>query len=730
MHERLIIKVIGGKIKISKLLSRGGYLVGVGAIIVSVLVPLAVLRGADALSQQYDVRPLNYQFAATDGSRILLTDQRYIYRMDNDVVTKIAAPDNITGYTGVAMRGDYAVFLSNTKPMPSGQAVDHTTSLYLYNYTTDVITTITTNANDKDAPIVGDNNIVWAEAGTSLSASGRYTGAIFTYDISTGQVSQVVSVDGNNNNIIPVALMDNNVYWRLYNYVDNKVSLLRINLQTGSQAIIASEIGFYNGFSSDGGNLAWVEQPKNNLPYGSTASMPESVYVFDGTSVSSIVNNLKSASSLSLKNNTLVFTAMDNNSDSTQAMRYDFGTSQLAALTTSPSSSPVTDGSSIFFLDNPNGSGEFQRGVIIDSNTGSEIGTVNANSSALSFFNGPTYISGDKLFFSASNFSSGLGTLHEASPHSVPAKAPSITASVSNATNTALLRWGSVAPETSYKIYRDDQLVGTTDDTSFKISTGLSSIGTNFKVVTVNLYGVESEPSHAQIQTDDDAPTIGDIQWSSNPSQAGKTITLTVPISDATDVNQVGYYSNSYSGIADYAGGVATINLTDQQTGVNDITIRATDVLGNSTDSSPSEYGVYDPAGSKVAGSGAITPSIDSGDVMPGLIASGQTNQLHFGILGAYNAKNKITAKSKLGGSTDIVQGTGTLTIDGAATQVIFRLYATDASQWSGTDTLGLSLYAQGANPATSTPIYQINNTSLNTGDIIVSPQSPITPAS
>jgi hypothetical protein len=260
-------------------------------------------------------------------------------------------------------------------------------------------------------------------------------------------------------------------------------------------------------------------------------------------------------------------------------------------------------------------------------------------------------------------------------------------------------------------------------------------------------------------------PTLGTFAWSLNPKTITQTTTLTIPVNDDSSGVAAGEY---FIGDIDPGqGNGATMNWdgtsltstfgTDFPTGVYKISVRAVDNAGNWNDPVSDYLVVYNPDGPRMTGKKSIVPSVSSGDILPGLIATNQTDKATFGFSIKYNNQGIISTNSDLqfkystgthcnnpgkaqnchslelnatsiawltmqstNNSTGIFQGTGTLVLDGVTSTVIFRITGVDGERLSPTasDQFQIKVYNQSDNPNIAIPLYQVNSANITRGNI------------
>jgi hypothetical protein len=261
----------------------------------------------------------------------------------------------------------------------------------------------------------------------------------------------------------------------------------------------------------------------------------------------------------------------------------------------------------------------------------------------------------------------------------------------------------------------------------------------------------------------DKASTLAQPTWSANPKTVSQTTTLTVPVTAGTSAVTGGEY---YVGTTDPGQGNGTPmslsgnNLTatfgsNLAPGQYQITVRAKDTNNLWSNTVNTQLTVYEND-SQVTGSGRVTPHFHA-DVMPGLTHNGQFDYADFSLsatkhFGEVESQSNLTFNYKAGlvcfipfvnvgchttnfTTTEIsqlsaagpnnsqmtLQGSGTLTIDGTITTNPFRATVTDGSRLTPTtmDRFKLEVFAPGADPATATPLYHVDQT-LQQGSVTI----------
>jgi hypothetical protein len=258
------------------------------------------------------------------------------------------------------------------------------------------------------------------------------------------------------------------------------------------------------------------------------------------------------------------------------------------------------------------------------------------------------------------------------------------------------------------------------------------------------------------LKIDKTAPFIGGPAWTNNPKPVNGTAMLQIVASDAASgLDEAEYYMGDNdpgqgSGVSvAIAGDTLTTTFgTDLPTGVYKVTMRVKDKAGNWSNNVSDYLVVYNPDGVHMTGKKTLLPSLAAGDVLPGLISDTQTNKAKFGFNVKYNNQGAIHPNSDFqfsyetgtkcnkpaqaqnchslelnatsiswlttqgpNHSTGTFQGSATLQLDGATSQVLFRLTGLDGERLNPTseDHITLAIFAQNANPNTATPLYKVS---------------------
>lgn len=282
----------------------------------------------------------------------------------------------------------------------------------------------------------------------------------------------------------------------------------------------------------------------------------------------------------------------------------------------------------------------------------------------------------------------------------------------------------------------------------------------NFTVLAYEHFAADNAPEPT---FDFAAPKLSTFSMAPNPKPVAHAATLSVKATDNAIVQRVEYYLGIDPGLGNGialtlgSNNIYSTSITDNLSpGVYLIGLRAVDNSGNWSDLIQEYLVVNDATGLSVSGRRSVVPSLASGDVLPGLIASSQTDQAIFGLNVQYASSGTIANNSNfkfsyttgsgcnsqsavnchstviqslsvswlsMGGAnnaTATFSGSASVTVDGVTTANPFTAQATDASLAGlGSDHLVLYVYPVGSNPSTATPIYRLSD-NLAQGNIKV----------
>ena len=276
------------------------------------------------------------------------------------------------------------------------------------------------------------------------------------------------------------------------------------------------------------------------------------------------------------------------------------------------------------------------------------------------------------------------------------------------------------------------------------------------------------------VRVDTTAPSINSLAFSTNPKPTMLESTLTINAFDprpGSHVRRGEYYigdtdpgqgNGSQIPVSEYFDdGRATLSTTygtDFAPGVYKINVRTQDFASNWSTTTVDYLVVQDQTGTKkLTGKKSIIPSLGNSDIMPGLIDPSQTDKATFGLTINRDAQGQISPNSDFQlqyetgshcnspnqavnchtlelnatainwlitqGSNDsvgIFQGTADVTIDGALYSLPFKTTAIDGDLRTPVedDQFELLIYPAGSNPNTATPMYRINQATIDKGNI------------
>lgn len=256
------------------------------------------------------------------------------------------------------------------------------------------------------------------------------------------------------------------------------------------------------------------------------------------------------------------------------------------------------------------------------------------------------------------------------------------------------------------------------------------------------------------VNIDKTAPILNAPAWTNNPKSTTTTANMQIATNDSlSGIEQAEYFlGDTDPGQGNGAtmtidGSNLTTNFgTDFPTGVYKVSVRAKDYAGNWSAPTSDYLVVYSSAGTRMTGKRTVLPSLARGDILPGLNSDNQDDVAKFGFnvrytnQGALHANSDFQFSYKTGAkcssptkavnchslelnassiswlatqgqnnSTGVFQGIGRLEVDGAASDVTFRLTGIDGELLSPTnqDYLTLKIYNLNDNPNIAAPIYQ-----------------------
>lgn len=314
-------------------------------------------------------------------------------------------------------------------------------------------------------------------------------------------------------------------------------------------------------------------------------------------------------------------------------------------------------------------------------------------------------------------------------------------------TNLPSLRWAPVTYAHHYAIYRDGVNIGSTNATTYSDTEAVDG-ARQYAVATVDTVGREGPVSApVQVLVDKTAPVLGTFAWTANPMQVGAGTTLSVPASDeASGVAGGEYFLNTDpgpgNGIALSWNGTDLTSAafgTGLQPGVHLIGARARDAVGNWSPAVTTYLVVFDPAGPHyVVGQRNLRPG--GNDVLP-WISSAPSDFATFAFNMNLTSTGAVAPSSEFefryvergschnscrsfvltadnfqwlaisDGYRGTFQGNAVLDVNGASTNVVFHVRASDGDRLTpkAPDTFELTVYPQSSNPADSAPLYRVS---------------------
>jgi hypothetical protein len=236
------------------------------------------------------------------------------------------------------------------------------------------------------------------------------------------------------------------------------------------------------------------------------------------------------------------------------------------------------------------------------------------------------------------------------------------------------------------------------------------------------------------VSLDTVAPVITGLALSANPVKVGAPTTLQVTANDAlSGVASAEYWIDSDPGagmgtsLTASTPGTFSATLSGLSTGVHTIGVRARDAAGTWSAVSTALPVVYNPNGGFAVGGGWLVPggsTSDSGDLLPGING---TSKAHFGFVVKYQ-KGASTVPSgsfqfryKVGDfelssagydwlvvtNSQWAHFSGTARLNGGTEAYPMTVSVRDSNKSGTPDRLVLKVFAVGADPSTSSPIYQ-----------------------
>lgn len=328
------------------------------------------------------------------------------------------------------------------------------------------------------------------------------------------------------------------------------------------------------------------------------------------------------------------------------------------------------------------------------------------------------------------------------------------------------LSWDITDPESAIISTRDCETPTIDSDIPFSYST--------WECDAISNGGIAG--TYIDIKIDLAAPAIQTMSFSQNPKSTSQESLLTVTASEPRMGCGIGggeyFIGDADPGIGngtplvlvestDTGNGTLTAAFgTDLSVGVHKITVRVQDCAGNWS-TALFDYLVVqgDSGAKKITGKRSVVPSLNNGDILPGLIDPSQTDAAIFGFTverdaaGIVNNRSDFQISYETGvqchkpaqavnchsfelnstaiaqlstqgtnNSTGVFTGQGVLTINGSSTDVTFVVTGTDGDLLNPTasDQFQLKIYPLGAPPATTSPDYIIHFTPLERGSIMI----------
>lgn len=290
----------------------------------------------------------------------------------------------------------------------------------------------------------------------------------------------------------------------------------------------------------------------------------------------------------------------------------------------------------------------------------------------------------------------------------------------------------------------------------------LTTEGAHQSIISKALDNANNSSSVSTIlNIDKTAPVLGLAAWTSNLKSTAGQATLSVPATDSlSGVAQAEYYvGETDPGVGRgvsmkvEADTVSANFGTDLSVGVHQITVRVRDQAGNWSLPFADLLTVYDSSSARMTGHHTISPSLSSGDNLPGLISKRQTDKATFAFNVRYGRAGQIYPNSdfqfhyqtgtrcnkpgkgqnchnlKLNAtsitsltvqgpndSKGTFQGAGQLTVDGVRSRVAFQVIGMDGERLSisSKDHITIKIFAFDSDPALAKPLYQVSTDVLH----------------
>jgi Tol biopolymer transport system component len=254
------------------------------------------------------------------------------------------------------------------------------------------------------------------------------------------------------------------------------------------------------------------------------------------------------------------------------------------------------------------------------------------------------------------------------------------------------------------------------------------------------------------LSIDKTAPIVSDLALSVNPKAILETSELTVNASDSlAGVQELEYFIGEDPGQGNGAdmffdGTTATVTIgTDMPVGVYPYSVRAVDNAGNWSDVSTVYLTVYDPSGGFVTASRQLTPSLSSGDLLPGLISADQSDKMQFGatvkyqngslqgtnndFMMSYQVGNGCQSPNSScagitvdtttidwlilgeGNTVGTFQGAADVTVDGTTTSNPYEVKVFSGDHVTDPNSIMVEIFEPGADPNIATPLWRVSGT-------------------
>ena len=192
--------------------------------------------------------------AAVSGSTVVWKDNRYdhqaVYRADLSAKTETSLfPQSTVGDSSLAIDGSRMVWEDTRNSTDAASNTD----IYLYDFSTQTETRITTHASDQLAPDISGDKIVWSD--TRL---GGYT--IFMYDLTTHTESQVSRASSGEFN--PPKIDGNLIVWE--DGRNGNADIYLYDLITREERRITTNTAEQTSPAVSGNRIVWVDYRNGN----------------------------------------------------------------------------------------------------------------------------------------------------------------------------------------------------------------------------------------------------------------------------------------------------------------------------------------------------------------------------------------------------------------------------------------------------------------------------------